>query len=163
MGNKKKTFLLVILTLLVSFAAFTKQVSIQVIQHTSAKEAINEMTLIVEDALLNGFFEYGYIVTNSKAAISSNKSDDQKLWSIGLGDAYEGSSDYYVKIDLFYKLEKVDIKEIYIINKVEWNLSSVNTGENIKKGTIITETEDAYVISSELISEIYYAINANKA
>ena len=59
--------------------------------------------MIIEDSVLNNFFEYGYIVTNSDAAISESKAQDEKLYKIGQGDAFNGFSDYFIQIRLYYE------------------------------------------------------------
>lgn len=163
MGNKKRIFLFIVIFMFFAVSGFTKQISIQIVQHAGTEEALNEQTLVIEDELLNGFFEYGYIVTNSPAAVSKNKSDDEILWSVGLADAYEGSSDFYIQIDLYYKLNKGDLKEEYIVNKVDWLISSVKSAKKIKNGTIKSKSGEINNISSQLIFEIYKVINANKA
>lgn len=157
MGKLKKTILL-LLVLLFSSNLFAKQISIQIVQHNSANDQVIEESLAIEDELLNGLFESGFIVTNSPAVVSTSDGQDSKLWSLGVGDAYEGSSDYFVQVKLFYEdqLEKIDMDVV-----------KVSSGKSIKNCSF-TDTkirkekrkEDLARISSDLIFEIYKAIKA---
>ena len=40
--------------------------------------------MTIEDSVLNNFFEYGFIVTNSDAAISESSAQDERLYKIVL-------------------------------------------------------------------------------
>ena len=72
-------------------------------QHDESLDSVSEDSMVIEDSVLNNFFEYGFIVTNSDAAISESKAQDEKLYKIGQGDAFNGFSDYFIQIRLYYE------------------------------------------------------------
>ena len=145
MGKTKKIGLIAGL-LLCAQLCFARQVSFQIIQHDDT-----EQSLVIEDELLNGFFETGYIVTNSPTVVSQSDEDDVVLYNKALGDAYEGSSDYFIQIKLFYN---------NALKQIDWSIASAATGKIIKKssikGSVVVDDEKGMKkISSKLISEIF--------
>ncbi len=142
------------------FCCYAGQISIQVVQHDKIQKNLSENSLVIEDELLTGFFENGYIVTNSPAMTSDSKGSDEKCFSIGMNDAFNGYSDYFVQIKLYYDGEKSDL------SKVNWTLYSVSTGEKLEDSFInefvMTKEnkKDLHIVALQLISKIKEAINA---
>lgn len=142
------------------FCCYAGQISIQVVQHDKIQKNLSENSLVIEDELLTGFFENGYIVTNSPAITSDSKGSDEKCFSIGMNDAFNGYSDYFVQIKLYYDGEKSDL------SKVNWTLYSVSTGEKLEDSFIndfvMTKEnkKDLHIVALQLISKIKEAINA---
>ncbi len=101
MGNLKRLSILAVL-LIGSSLCFANQISFQIVQHDDCMDSVSEDSLTIEDSVLNNFFEYGFIVTNSDAAISESAAQDEKLYKIGQGDAFNGFSDYFIQIRLYY-------------------------------------------------------------
>lgn len=159
MGKCKKQLIFVLFMFCV-FCCYGGQISIQVVQYDKAQKNVTEKSLVIEDELLTGFFENGYIVTNSPATISNSKGTDQKCFGIGMNDAYNGCSDFFVQVKLIYDGEKSDLK------KVDWTLYSVITGEKIEDNSIsefvmTKENEkDLHIVALQVISKIKEAINA---
>ena len=165
MGNSKKILLTSLFFLLCS-GVFARQIAIQVVQHDETSEKVCEQSFVLEDELMNGFFENGYIVTNSQASISKSEKQDSSLWSVGFGEAYDGFSDYFVQIKLYYSVGKPgEIKKESYISRVDWNLTAVTSGITIKSSSIKDfskqmKSVDAKSVSSYLIKEIKEAIKA---
>ncbi|NLC92083.1 MAG: hypothetical protein GX677_01230 [Treponema sp.] len=142
--------------------SFAKQISFQIIQHDISNEKVHENSYAVEDELLTYFFEQGYIVTNSPAAVSSGDSQDKKLWSTGFSEAFDGSSDYFIQVVLSYSdIEVKDsLKLENAIIKLDWTLTSVKSGKEIQKSFIKNNNKDSFKIediksmASLLVSEI---------
>ena len=150
MGKTKKIGLIAGL-LLCAQLCFARQVSFQIIQHDDRTQDVTEQSLVIEDELLNGFFETGYIVTNSPTVVSQSDEDNVVLYNKALGDAYEGSSDYFIQIKLFYN---------NALKQIDWSIASAATGKIIKKssikGSVVVDDEKGMKkISSKLISEIF--------
>ena len=157
--GKTKHFILILSVFLCAQVCFAKQISIQIVQHDIRTDKVTEDSLIVEDELLNGFFETGYIITNSPTVVSQSDEDDLILYNKALGDAYEGSSDYFVQIKLYYKNS---------LQTVDWTIASVSTGKTIKESSL--ESSQSYTdekglknISSKLVSEITKILKSTKA
>ena len=159
MGKCKKQ-LIFVLFMFCALCCYAGQISIQVVQYDKAHKDVTEKSLVIEDELLTGFFENGYIVTNSPAMTSDSKGSDEKCFSIGMNDAFNGYSDYFVQIKLYYDGEKSDL------SKVNWTLYSVSTGEKLEDSFInefvMTKEnkKDLHIVALQLISKIKEAINA---
>ena len=149
MGKTKK-IVIILAAMLGAQMCFAKQISFQIIQHDDRTQNVSEQSLVIEDELLNSFFETGYIVTNSPTIVSESKENDVVLYNKALGDAYEGSSDYFIQITLFYN---------NALKQIDWSVASVATGNILKQSTIkdsVIETDEKALrkVSSKLISEI---------
>ena len=156
MGKIRHLFFVFVVFLLAS-NCFAEQISFQVVQHDKRFKEITDEVLSVEDELLTRFFEKGFIVTNSPAVISESKNQTDLLWSKGLGDAFEGSSDFFVQVNIYLEeIEESEIKKDVIINRVDWILANALNGETIESGSL----KKVNNISNDIISKINNVIKA---
>ena len=156
MGKIRHLFFIFVVFLLAS-NCFAEQISFQVVQHDKRFKEITDEVLSVEDELLTRFFEKGFIVTNSPAVISESKNQTDLLWSKGLGDAFEGSSDFFVQVNIYLEeIEESEIKKDVIINRVDWILANALNGETIESGSLNKINN----ISNDIISSINKVIKA---
>ena len=126
MGNRK-TFILIAFVFMLTSVCFSKQISFQIVQHDGTNQSVTEESLVFEDELFEEFFDWGYIVTNSEASISESEDTDKELWAIGLSEALEGSSDYFIQVKLFYEMSAST--KVSKLIRIEWSLTSVKTGK----------------------------------
>ena len=156
MGKIRHLFFVFVVFLLAS-NCFAEQISFQVVQHDKRFKEITDEVLSVEDELLTRFFEKGFIVTNSPAVISESKNQTDLLWSKGLGEAFEGSSDFFVQVNIYLEeIEESEIKKDVIINRVDWILANAINGETIESGSL----KKVNNISNDIISKINNVIKA---
>ena len=156
MGKIRHLFFVFVVFLLAS-NCFAEQISFQVVQHDKRFKEITDEVLSVEDELLTRFFEKGFIVTNSPAVISESKNQTDLLWSKGLGEAFEGSSDFFVQVNIYLaEVEESEIKKDIIIDRVDWILANALNGETIESGSI----KQMNNISNDIISKINKVIKA---
>jgi len=160
MGNFKRS----ILTTVILFAAslcFAKQITLQIVQHDESTDSVLEASMVVEDELLNEFFNCGFIVTNTPASVSDSIVQDSKLFTDGIGDAYEGSSEYFVQIKLYYNLAQRTKGSDLV--KVDWTLASALTGLKIEEKSMknnSSDIKDLKLMTANLVKEITKAIKA---
>lgn len=134
----KKLFFSFLISIFFSAVVFAKDVTVQIVQHGGNTENVGETAMVLEDELLNSFFDAGYIVTNLPAtmAYSDDENDDlnQKLFS----ETAAGGGDYAVQVRVYVNtnpnanpgnLRLVDIK------KIEWQITTVKTGQG-KEGAM---------------------------
>lgn len=162
MGNFKRN-VIILLFLFTGISCFAKQITLQIVQHNEVTDKISESSLVIEDRLMEGFFNNGFIVTNSEASVAASQNEDLILYNLGIGDAYEGCSDFFVQIKLYY-VPSGDNRTINLV-KADWTLASAITGNKIKESSITnkkgtSESEDLRNLSSSLVSEIKKAIKA---
>ena len=156
MGKIRHLFFIFVVFLLAS-NCFAEQISFQVVQHDKRFKEVTDEVLSVEDELLTRFFEKGFIVTNSPAVISESKNQTDLLWSKGLGEAFEGSSDFFVQVNIYLEeIEESEIKKDVIINRVDWILANALNGETIESGSL----KKVNNISNDIISKINNVIKA---
>ena len=132
-------------------------------------DSVSEDSLTIEDSVLNNFFEYGFIVTNSDAAISESAAQDEKLYKIGQGDAFNGYSDFFIQIRLYYERNDDTLSASSDLCEIGFSITSVKTGKkfadksmkNIKIDR--TKKNNLAKISSDLVNAISKELRAYKA
>ena len=168
MGKLKRLSIFAVLLLGASFC-YANQISFQIVQHDESMDSVSEDSLTIEDSVLNNFFEYGYIVTNSDAAISDSAAQDERLYKIGQGDAFNGYSDYFVQIKLWYERTEQTLSVSADLYKIDFSITSIKTGKKIADKTITdikidrTKKNNLGKVSADLVNEINKALRANKA
>ena len=168
MGNLKRLIILTVL-LLCGTLCFANQISFQIVQHDDSLDSVSEDSFTIEDSVLNNFFEYGYIVTNSDAAISDSADQDERLYKIGQGDAFNGYSDYFVQIKLYYERTEQTLSSSADLYEINFSITSVKTGKKIADKTLKdlkidrTKKNNLVKVSSDLVNEISKALRAYKA
>ena len=168
MGKLKRLSILLVL-LCASAMCFANQISFQIVQHDESLDSVSEDSMTIEDSLLNDFFEYGFIVTNSDAAVSVSSAQDEKLFKIGQGDAFNGYSDYFVQIKLFYEKTDQTLSGSSDLRKIDFIIASPKTGLKIAEKSIKDikidpgKKHNLTKISSDLVNQIHKALRENKA
>lgn len=167
MGKLKRLTVGLILGLCSSFC-FAKQISFQVVQHDESATNVTEQSLVIEDEILTRFFDYGFIVTNSDAAISTSDSMDEKLFTAGIGEAFNGYSDYFVQINLFYARTEETTAVNADLKSINFSISNAKTGVKIADSSMNNiklehKKDDLKKISANLVTEINKLLKANKA
>lgn len=161
--GKIKGLILAVLIALSGSTCFARQISFQIVQHDAGVEEVIESSLSIEDEVLNGFFEKGYIVTNSPSSVSASEVQDEKLWKTGIGEAFEGFSDYFIQVKLFYSMS--EDKRNRNIQQIEWSVAAAKTGTIIKSASLenklnVNKKDDLRKLSLSLVSEIDKALKA---
>ena len=163
----RKKILLTFMILFFTCICFAGQISVQIVQHNLALDYVSEQSLIVEDELLNGFFDKGYIVTNSKAQVSDSDEIDGELLNEGFGEAYDGSSDYFVQVKLYYdtsRIKGVSDASPCPLDHIDWVMLKCSSGETLVKSSVKGSRnkpgsdENIRSVSVSLISDIQKAL-----
>ena len=168
MGNFKRIAVFSAL-LLSATLCFANQISFQIVQHDDSADNVTEDSMIIEDSVLNTFFEYGYIVTNSDAAISDSESQDERLFKIGTGEAFNGFSDYFIQIKLYYERTDKTLSASSDLYKIDFTIASAKSGVKIAEKSLKnlkidrTKKNNLSKISEDLVFQINTELKANKA
>ena len=168
MGKLKRLSIIAVL-LFCGSLCFANQISFQIVQHDDSLDSVSEDSMIIEDSVLNNFFEYGFIVTNSDAAISDSAAQDEKLYKIGQGDAFNGFSDYFVQIKLYFERTEQTLSTSSDLYEIDFSITSIKTGKKIAdrsmKNIKIDQSKknNLVKVSSDLVNEISKALRAYKA
>lgn len=131
----KKTIAAVI-CLALGAAVFAGSVSFQIVQHNDSMDSVCDSALIIEDEIMNSFFNSGFIVSNSPASVSSSSAQDKKLWSIGYEDAAGGRFDDFIQVHLYFNGSTArDTQSIRLgmIDKISWKIVSLKNGSTLEE------------------------------
>lgn len=165
MGKIKKFTVFCVIAIF-STEVFAKQISFQIVQRNKNLEKVCEESLVVEDSFLTGFFDKGFIVTNSTAAVSSSKKVDEELWYSGLNEAYNGASDYFAQVIVHVSEENSELNNFSgkpVVEKIEWSLCDVQKGEKIISDLVLNvksanSENDLGMVSYKIVAKITDAI-----
>lgn len=112
--------------------AWSNEIAFHIMQHSNVLKDVAEQTLIIEDTILDYFFNSGYIVTNERAASVPQKTSS-KATKESLQSAKEGGADFFVLIELFYNDEMpLDLDAISLLN-IEKTTYTIFDAKNSKK------------------------------
>ena len=149
----KKFFMFLMTAICFCTASFARQISVQILQQDSAIEEISEKSYDIETFVLD-------------ASMFSSDDEALALWKSGLGEALNGSSDYFVQIEVFYISDESVRKAESKIEKIVWKLATVKTGLVINSATLSdikyqpNGQEDLSAIAANLVKNINSAIKA---
>ena len=166
MERIKKGIILFLLLIGTAYC-FGEQISFQIVQLNNSAENVTEEAKVVEDFLIDSFFDAGYIVTNSEAALAKSRAEYPKLWQTGMNEAIAGYSDYFVQVILQFTetLDETINKNVMILKNVDFSVYRTENLEELSKQNLpcnlkILNPSDMGTISDSLIFEINKVINA---
>lgn len=158
MGNCKKISLICFMSFLSTFC-FARQLCFQIVQHDNAAKELTEQSLTIEDEVLNSFFDCGYIVTNSNATVSNSQNQDETLFKTGIKDAFNGFSDIFIQINLFFEQNDENTANNSELKNIKFIVANAATGIKIAENTLQNiklehKKDDLQKISSNLVFQI---------
>lgn len=102
----KKSVFLAIFGLLIAAASFSQAVGILVIQDSGNVTDVRATSYIVENTLLDTFFDNGYIVSNNPIALINSRNTVESLTKRAIRESNEGQMDILIVIKIKYKLSE---------------------------------------------------------
>ena len=143
---------------------FASALSIQVVQHSKLDSKVFETTRVIENSLLDFFFENGCIVSNSPIATSQfDEKKDENLFYKGSDDAYYGSIRYFVMVYVDLDTSEStnpDSVSLSHIQKISWKTVDVRSNKEVDHGsgkvkkTTTSKKDDAEKRVSDFASEV---------
>ncbi|MEE1213277.1 MAG: hypothetical protein UHO11_12410 [Treponema sp.] len=123
--------------------SFGRSLSFQVVQHNDSLNEVCSSALVIEDEILNFFYDAGYIVTNVPAAVSKSEEQDVSFYQKGFNDASDGSFDDFVLIKLYFTGSEDENKKVSLGNmqKLSWKVVSTKNGTVLEEGCTGVEKE----------------------
>lgn len=120
-------------------SAMANSLSIQVIQNYGAQSEPCAISYLVEQSVIDFFFEAGAIVSNSPVRVVENAEADKAALKKALQDTLEGGMDYLVSITVNYALDKEladsDPMLLQYIKNVDWTVYSSASGRALVSGS----------------------------
>ena len=129
-----KRILLFFTLLMTAGYGFTSSLSFQIVQHNDSLSTVCQSAYVIEDELMNYFFDNGFIVSNAQAALSSSTEQDKKLWCDGYYEASDGCFDDFVQIHIYFgkAADKEEKVALGLIDKISWSITSIRTGKTLE-------------------------------
>ncbi|MBQ1628939.1 MAG: hypothetical protein II098_07250 [Treponema sp.] len=139
-----KRFMTALIFMAVSLSGtFASSLSFHVVQHNDSLSEVCKSALVIEDEILNYFFDAGYIVTNIPACISKSDEQDKSFYQKGYNEAADGSFDEFVQIKLYFSGTEVENSQVCLGNmrRIGWKVVSVSNGSVLEEGSSKVERE----------------------
>lgn len=137
---KKKFFIATFLIFLFGTNLYATTISFEILERNSLESNVKESSYLIEDALFEYFFDKGIVSSNSLTCVSDSEKKDEQLFRKSLGEARQGSLDYFIEILVFYeKANSSGISssssQITNIKKISWKLIDVKSDNLVASGT----------------------------
>ena len=127
----KKIALTLVFSLL-AFSAFAKSFSLQVVQKNTPGDEVFDSSYVVEQAILDYFFERGMIVSNGAVFVSKNDIAEEKTQiRRSMIEAKVGSMDLFVKLELDYSvLDSANPTAVLLSNIRDAKMEIISLSQN---------------------------------
>lgn len=125
---------------------FAGSLSFQILQKNESLSEVCESALVIEDEILNYFFEHGFIVSNVAAAVSDTDAQDEKYFKDSYNEAVEGAVDNFCLIKLYFTggAEENQRVSVGTIKKIGWKLVSLKNGEVLEDSSRAVKQDITY-------------------
>ncbi|WP_407429523.1 hypothetical protein [Treponema sp.] len=123
-------------------AAFSKSLSIQIIQNNPGQEKVWSTSYLFEQNITDYFFDTGNIVSSSPVWISDTEEKNKGALRASLDENRIGGMEVLVRIELFYNTSDSSNPEAFLlenIKNVKWKGYEVDTGIQIFEGSAAPE------------------------
>ncbi len=133
-----KKFLVAVFTIIASISFVNAEsLSFQILQKDESLNEVCESSLVIEDEILNYFFEHGFIVSNVPAAVSNTNAQDEKYFKNSYNEAVEGTVENFCLVKLYFTGGAEENQKVSIGNmkKISWKIVSIRTGKVLEDST----------------------------
>jgi len=157
--------LLVLAPYFVSAASF----SLQVIQINGSENVVFDASYMIEQTIMDFFYENLYIVSNSPVIIKKKNEDIKAQIQKSFDAAVEGSLDLLIQASVFYNLSDSNNPEEAVISnieRVEWKVIKLDGNIEIASGTAVpgkkyrNDDDGLYFFANEIAAHIKTAIDS---
>lgn len=137
---KKRRFLALFLAGVVATpCVFGLSLSVQVVQNVGDEEEPSLISSLIEQSVIDYFFESGHIVSSSPVYVLSTDDKNKKALKAALRDTQDGGLDYLVTITVDYAVEK-ELKKsaallLQYIQSASWKVYAASTGKELASGS----------------------------
>ena len=141
--------------------SWARPVSFGLLQHDFSSTEVRSSTYIMENSLLDYFFDRGYVVTNEPAFVSSGEADDQKFLKTSLEDLREGGAEYFFLLSLNYDTQNSANPEgdlLSNLSSVDWKLYKVLDGLLVDSGEKTTGRVPYEINNANGIADFSYEL-----
>ncbi len=133
-----KRLLLALVFAFAFFPTFAKSFSLQVVQKNTPGDQIFDSSFVVEQTILDYFFERGMIVSNGSILVSNDDAaDDKTALRKAMIEAKIGSMELFIKLNLNYSvLDSANPTAILLSNikSADLEIVSLEKNKTIAKG-----------------------------
>ncbi|MCR5217333.1 hypothetical protein [Treponema sp.] len=162
MGVKKLT--LALLCFLATAFLYSESVAFQVIQHDKSSDEVRLSSLMIEESILDYFFNQGFIVTNSPAIAFNDSAKDSYYEKKAVAEAREGGIRYFILVTADFDVTDSARSEANVVDNIKfikWELTDIRLDKKIAGGKVEPSGIKAknmqtgvYKLSQKVASEI---------
>lgn len=155
-----KIFFIASIILATSFSLHSQSFSLQLFQKNSISENVYDSSRLIEQCVLDYFFDNGYIASNNPIFISSTEKADKDEMMSSMADAKDGSLELYIKLSVFFSNKKLEKSDGMQIDKITWSIfslknnSEIASGEEKPKADSIKDSQDVIIFANKVAWQI---------
>lgn len=132
----------IIFLMIVGTNVTAQSISLQIIQKNGSDSVVFDASYLIEQSMMDYFFEHAYIVSNSPVIIKKDKQEIKVELQKAYDSAQEGYLDYIIEATVYYNLEDSNNPEEALmenIEKIEWNVLLLSDKSVISKGSEVPQ------------------------
>lgn len=151
-----KLILCVVFAFFCASGAFSKSLSIQIIQNNPGQDKIWATSYLFEQNITDYFFDSGDIVSSSPIWISDSDEKNKGALKASLAENLEGGMEVLVRVELFYDTRDSSNPDgllLQNIKNVKWTAYQVSNGQAIFEGSAAPEKVEARNNNEEGVSQ----------
>ncbi len=134
MKNFKKIIIAAVLSAVSIVAFHAQSIEIQIIQHDNSQKNIRKPTEIIENTIMDNFFNDGRIITNAPIAAEFNNQMDSRIVKSAVKEASGGMCQYLIVLTIDYKKNAAlnpATENLDLMDKIGWKLIDTQSGKEI--------------------------------
>ncbi len=135
----KKFFLAAGMAIL-SVSVFAKSFSLQIVQKNTPQEKVYNASYLIEQTVLDYFFERGCIVSSNSILISKNQLETKSSIRQSFIESKNGCMDYLINMEIFYDARKSNNPNGILLSniaEIQWQIISLSTSETLSSGKTV--------------------------
>lgn len=132
----KKTMLLLLFA--ITGFAYASSYSLQIIQHDEMSGKVNPLSYIVEDGIMEYFFNSGNVISNTPAVAVKNASEDESVIDKAIMSALDGYCNVMIAVTLEYSSNErfTDNADFSDLIEMDWFVMDLTTEKKIADGSV---------------------------
>ena len=125
--------------LLTVSSAFARNIGVQIVQDSPDMLEVSETSYLIEQTIIDLFFESGHIVSTSPVYVTSDKKGNDAAFRLAMRENSEGGMEVLIRVTLDFDVDNLTNPQVALLKNVKnasWIIYSMETEEPVAKGSL---------------------------
>lgn len=124
---------------LTASSVFAKNIGVQIVQHSPDMIEPSETSSIIEQTIIDMFFESGHIVSTSPVYVTSDREADEADLVKTMKENKEGGMEVLIRVQVNFDVDNLTNPQVPLLKNIknaQWIIYSMETDEVLDKGKL---------------------------